>query len=502
VETAAFLNLVVIQYMTTMVFVKKIKKKGKTYAIEVEGYRDKDGKVKHRYKRYLGTVDDKGNIIPSQIEINVDKVFHFGFPFVIAKSIEKLKIRDALNEYKEEIVAMTLMQIFDPTSISKMIKRMASVDSSLITLEFPINRKRIENSLDFLQENKEIIEEKLYENLRDLYGAETFFYDITSIALHGYRSALAKVGYPEFEPQINMGLCIEGKNGFPIFHEVFPGNIAHKKTLLQIKQRLQTFGRQTVILVVDAGIASNEKFLQDAAELGFDVIARIPMHEKTKELAIANVTKSFRNMIQLTSAKVYANEVQRENGKLLACLNERTRLAVKEKRYDEIMDALQRRRKGLHIKEGLKKYLVKEDNEWKINYQEVEEAEKYDGIYVLSCSRKDILNKKIVEVYFDKDRIEKCFSMMKGMLGVKPLRFQTDKRLRARIMLCYLAYLVATDIEVMLKDSGMKYTIDNVKDILSNVYNVHLYRGKKRLERSTSMNEQQKDIMKLFGLLS
>ena len=44
--------------MTTMSFIKKIKKKGKTYAIEVEGYRDKDGKVKHKYLRYLGTLDE------------------------------------------------------------------------------------------------------------------------------------------------------------------------------------------------------------------------------------------------------------------------------------------------------------------------------------------------------------------------------------------------------------------------------------------------------------
>ncbi len=62
--------------MTTMSFTKKIKKKGKVYAIEVEGYRDKDGKVKHRYLRYLGTVDEKGKVMPSQKAITVDKVLH------------------------------------------------------------------------------------------------------------------------------------------------------------------------------------------------------------------------------------------------------------------------------------------------------------------------------------------------------------------------------------------------------------------------------------------
>lgn len=488
--------------MTTMAFVKKIKQKGRIYAIEVEGYRDKNGKVKHKYKKYLGTVDKNGNIIPPQTEITVDRVFHYGFPSIVSKSIEELKIREALDEYNEEIAIMVLMQVFNPTSLSKMLRKIADVDPTLRNVRLPINRKRIENALDFLQENKELIEEDLYENLKHLFGAETFFYDITSIALHGYRSSLAKIGYPEFEPQINIGLCIEGKNGFPIFHEVLPGNIAHKKTLLQIKQRLQTFDRKTAVLIVDAGIASTETFLQDATEIGFDVIARVPMHEKIKELAVENVTKSFKDMVQLSSTKVYTKEMQREKGKLLVCFNERTRLAVKEKRYDEIMDALQRKSKGLWIKKGVKKYLIKEDGEWKIDYEKVEEVERYDGIYVLSCSMKKMPTKNIIKAYFDRDRIEKCFAMMKGMLGTKPLRFQTDKRLRAHIVLCYLAYLVTTYIETKFKDNEMKYTIDKAKDILSNVYKVHIYKGKKLLERLTSMNEEQKEIMRLFGLLS
>ncbi|MGC1119617.1 MAG: hypothetical protein WBA22_00865, partial [Candidatus Methanofastidiosia archaeon] len=47
-----------------MSFRKKIKTKSGTYVIEVQGYRDKEGKVKHRYIRYLGKLDEEGNLIP------------------------------------------------------------------------------------------------------------------------------------------------------------------------------------------------------------------------------------------------------------------------------------------------------------------------------------------------------------------------------------------------------------------------------------------------------
>src|SRR3989304_8091889 len=79
--------------MTTMSFIKKIKKKGKTYAMEVEGYRDKEGKVKHKYLRYLGTVDENGKVKSSQKSITVDKVSRFGLPAIVSRAIEQLKLR-------------------------------------------------------------------------------------------------------------------------------------------------------------------------------------------------------------------------------------------------------------------------------------------------------------------------------------------------------------------------------------------------------------------------
>ena len=130
------------------------------------------------------------------------------------------------------------------------------------------------------------------------------------------------------------------------------------------------------------------------------------------------------------------------------------------------------------------------------------EGEKYDGIYVIYCSIKNMPKDKVVNAYFERDRIEKCFSLMKSELEIDPLRFQMDKRIRARIMLCHLAYLVATNIEVRLKANGIPYTFDKAKETLDNVYKVHIHRGKKLLERLSTMNDEQRKIMGAFGVLS
>lgn len=444
--------------MTTMGFIKKIKKKGKTYAIEVEGYRDKDGKVKHKYLRYLGTVDENGKVKSSQKSISVDKVFRFGLPAIVSSAIEQLKLADMLEKYKEDIDTILLMHLCAPSSISKMEQRIKNIYPDFIKAELPFNRKRIDAALDFLEENKEVIEQSVYENLKEKYSDETLFYDITSIALNGYRSTLAKIGYPEFSPQINIGLCIEGKYGFPIFHEIFSGNFPQKKTLLQIAEKLKVFGRTGAVLVFDAGIA-DIKTIADVENLGFDVISRIPMHEGLKKLALENISTSIKDIVKLSGSKVYVKEIQKESGKLLVCFNK----------------------------------------EWKIDYETLEDAEKYDGIYVIYCSDISMPKEKAVKAYFERDRIEKGFQTLKNVLNVKPLRFQLDKRIRAFVMLCHLAYLVATFIEAELREKELNYSFDKIKELLENVYTVNIHHGDKLLKRTSSVTEEQKKIMGVFG---
>lgn len=481
-----------------MAFIKKIKKGNNIYAIEVEGYRDKDGRVKHKYKRYLGKVGGDGKVLPSSWEVKVDEVYRFGLPAIVSAVIKELDLKNVFAEYTDELASMMLMQVVDPSSVSKMLHRIKNIDPEFTT---PLTRKRVDAALDHLQENKELIEQKLYDRLKGICNEETLFYDITSIALNGIRSRLAKIGYPEFEPQFNVGLCLESSHGFPLFHEIFPGNISHKKTLQQIMDRLKSFDRQNVVLVFDAGVTTMEN-LKTAKKMDFEVITRIPLYPSIKKIAFESKTTSPKDLIQLTNSKVYVKEIGWMQGKLLICFNERVRVSIKEKRIDEVQTALEKRRRGYSIKEGIKKYLIKENGKWQINYEKLEDAEKYDGLYALYCSLGNIPKEKIVKTYFRKDRIEKSFQQMKCALEIKPVRFQTDKRIRAHIVLCHLAYLITTYIETKVKEKGLDLTLDSIKEIQENIYKVYFIRGKKRMQKVSSLAPQQEEILRIFNLLS
>jgi transposase len=106
---------------------------------------------------------------------------------------------------------------------------------------------------------------------------------------------------------------------------------------------------------------------------------------------------------------------------------------------------------------------------------------------------------KAIKAYFDRDRIEKGFQTLKNVLSVKPLRFQLDKKIRAFVMICHLGYLVATYIEAELKEKEMNYSFDNIKELLDNVYTVNINHRDKLIKRTSSMNEEQKKIIDVFG---
>ncbi|MCZ7391886.1 MAG: hypothetical protein O8C56_00970, partial [Candidatus Methanoperedens sp.] len=66
-------------------------------------------------------------------------------------------------------------------------------------------------------------------------------------------------------------------------------------------------------------------------------------------------------------------------------------------------------------------------------------------------------------------------------------------------MLCHLAYLVATYIEAELKEKELNYSFDKIKELLENVYTVNIHHGDKLLKRTSSVTEEQKKIMDVFG---
>ena len=123
-------------------------------------------------------------------------------------------------------------------------------------------------TLDILAENKEAIEEALFEKNRNLFNMkiDVVFYDITTYHFEAQLSDdLRDFGFSKAnkidEVQVVMGLLIDIE-GRPIGYELFPGNTFEGKTMLKVLEKLRKkFMLENVIIVADKGLNSKLNLL-------------------------------------------------------------------------------------------------------------------------------------------------------------------------------------------------------------------------------------------------
>ena len=157
-------------------------------------------------------------------------------------------------------------------------------------------------AMDFLEENKEAIEQAIFYRVADLLNldVEVIFYDTTSLHfeiddedsgdpdgnIQGSQAAGKKTyaaprqrGHSKNGrgdvPQIVIGLAVT-RDGFPVRHWVFPGNTVDVSTVAQVKDDLRGWQLTRCLFVGDAGMVSQAN-LQTLSRGGGKYLLAMPM---------------------------------------------------------------------------------------------------------------------------------------------------------------------------------------------------------------------------------
>ena len=181
-------------------------------------------------------------------------------------------------------------------------------------------------------------------------------------------------------------------------------------------------------------------------------------------------------------------------GKLAICYNDRKRVDIQESRHREIQNAQQLLSKGKAIKLGLEKYFTPSG---RLRNRVLKEEEELDGYFCLFCT-KNISNKEIVRLYFDKDIIEKSFRTLKGVTNLRPVRHWLSDRVVAHVFICYLSYLLLSLLKIHLTDNDINISPMTALKDLESMYRVYLYDKKKgnKFIRTVILSKHQKLILK------
>lgn len=487
-----------------MSFIRKIKKGKYTYLAEVEGKRIK-GKVVQKHIRYVGR-ELNGKIIKAgSIEnTQITKVTTWA-PLIILNTLAKeINLSDYLGDYGDYLLSLAYAHCLEPKSLNKMNDWYERTDLHSILKINELSEKKLYHALDSINDKNSMqIQKEIFNSIKERYNIDSkgYIFDVTNVYFYGSECSIAKKGRNKDgrnKPQIQIGLVVTEKEGIPIFHKTYEGNIIDSRIFNDLSPSLHDLNINDLFIVWDQGISSEENIL-DARKAGFHVICGLPIRLNIKDF-VKNVKKkedllNFKNRIRLKKSIFYCTKRKFKYGNIdghaVVCYNEEAARFNKERLLDDINKAKEFLIKKKPIPDYLKKYF----NNNSIDEIKIKNELEFEGYFVL-FSTKDIAIEKIVRQYFDKDKIEKAFRCLKSSLGIRPIKHWLEERVKSHIFICYLSYLLISLLEMKLSKKGVSSS--KALDKLSTAYKIHLKnkRLKNEFTKIVTLTNDQKEIIK------
>ena len=223
--------------ITTVSFIRKIKRGEKIYLAEVESKRI-NGRVVQRFIRHVGREADGKTVLSSSIsDLTVDKVKLHGPVMVLNHLAQEIELSETLGDYGNEILSLVYAHCLDYKSINQMTSWFERTDLNMILDLEELTEKRLLEALDSLeQRDQETLQRRIFENVCRRYDLDTkgLVYDVTNTYLYGKKCPLGKWGKDKDgvlgRPLIQIGLGVTQKEGVAVFHKTYEGNIHDSRT--------------------------------------------------------------------------------------------------------------------------------------------------------------------------------------------------------------------------------------------------------------------------------
>ena len=375
-------------------------------------------------------------------------------------------------------------------------------------------------ALDHLIDHKDEIEKSVFFNQRDLFHTELdiVMFDTTSLVYYGDGSneeekpsdeQLLDYGFSKARrsdlKQVVVGV-IMSKEGIPLGHEVWSGNTNDVKCFGTVIEDLKKkYSLPRVILVGDRGMIS-KKNIESLEQSGFEYILGYRMRtiskdERSKVLSQANLRK-------LKNHELEFKEVDYRGKRLLVCYNPERAEKDKQHREREVAKLKEKLKSTKSIKQLIgnpltRKFIKVNDSKTKatLDEEKIKADELYDGIFVLTTNTK-LSAIQVVERYKDLWQIEAGFRSLKSELEMGPIYHFKDRRIRAHIMICFLAFCLRValykKLKAYFKDEAFSYTA-LMKD-LSALKAIKLTIKDKHVKLRTELKDGANDIFKALGM--
>lgn len=457
-----------------MAFIRKIKKGDAIYLAKVESYRE-DGKVKQRVLEYVGKEErgqpvikiDLEKVVVSSVKRHLDiKVLHqlageLGLPKMLGKAVNPLLAMIYAHLLQKSSIAK-LPDWFDHTTIYELLKCE------------PFSTKELYESLEQIQKvNFETVEAKLIAFWRSIAPDDdnTVVLDVTDTYFAGSTSdskpRRGKDGH--ISRLLQVGLIVSFKNGFPLLHRTFEGNVHNVKVFENMLSEVAANGFKGIIM--DRGFFSKD-IIEDLIALGMLAIVGVKQTESLQKQFLSNIVRddiyNKEHQVVLKETTVYIQSFEYLGGKLIAI-------------YNPTLEVLKRDKAMAEAKDG-----VEPDNMKYAGYSLVFHNTAYD-------------DKEVIKKYFEKDIVERAFKSLKGPLALRPVRVWMRNHVEAHVKICYLAMAILALLDY--RSRKIKISAIDALKMLQFTYKVNLRHSetKKEWEKLVTMSNKEKELLKILN---
>jgi hypothetical protein len=354
-----------------------------------------------------------------------------------------------------------------------------------------VQAQTLYRTMDFLLQHEETVQRAVFCSVATLFNLEVdlIFFDTTSTYFEldeaDGEGGLRRYGYSRDKrgdlPQASIGLAVT-RDGIPVRCWVWPGNTADASTVEQVQQDLAGWRLSRVVWVVDRGFAGQEQEIAFQRG-GGQVIVGEKLRSSTGKLHPAlsragrfRVVREDLEIKEVVTTEGSArrryvvvrnpNEAQHDREvreAILATLTEEIerlngRHRPKGAAHSKAVCALKSHPAlGRYVKELKGGRLL-------IDTAKVKADEALDGKYVIFTSDPTLSPEDVVRGYKQLAEVEAGFRTLKTTLELRPIYHRLEDRIRAHVLLCWLALLLVRVAETTAGETwgAMREELDEV----------------------------------------
>ena len=313
-------------------------------------------------------------------------------------------------------------------------------------------------------------------------------------------------------PQVIIGLAVT-RDGIPVRVWVWPGNTNDMSVLQEVKDDIRGWRLGRVVTVVDRGFSSDEN-LRYLTRAGGHWIAGERMRDGSPD---AQAALSRQGRYQTVRDNLRVKEVRVGDGdaakRFIVCHNpaeadrdKQTRKDTITRLQDELARITTARAKAKTAKASaahhraecalrdhvtLGRYVRQtKTGRLLIDRQKIKAEERLDGKYLLSTSDPDLSAEDVALGYKNLLEAERGFRDLKSTLELRPVFHRLERRIRAHVLLCWLALLLIRVAERQTDQTWRRIALE-----LQRLHRVTLTGPTGTAQHTTALTTPQREIL-------